>query len=103
MKRLMVLSALIVLATFTLPTSPATAKDCGDVWLNGNVWWVGGSGMPCKKMRRWSRSMLLGKGTPEGWTCQRHNRGRNRSGGCGRGWNPKFQQPRWFWAYYPPD
>ena len=91
---------MIVLAlSFTAPEA-AQAKPCGSVVLRpGRAWTVGGAGLSCAKMRRWSRAMLLGHPGPRGWNCVKRGQGRRRSGGCSKG--PNGTEP--FFIYYPPD
>ena len=78
----------------------AQAKPCGSVVLRPGLGWiVGGEGLSCRRMRHWSRSMLLGHGRPRGWQCVKRGQGRRRSGGCSKG--PNGTAP--FFIYYPPD
>jgi len=78
----------------------AEAKPCGAVVLSsGHGWIVGGAGVGCNFMRKWTRSMLLGNGQPPGWNCRKQGRGYNRGGGCSKG--PNGTTP--FFVYYPPD
>jgi hypothetical protein len=87
-----------VVLALTTP-QPAQAQPCGSVVLRpGRSWIVGGAGLSCRKMRRWSRSMLLGHRGPRGWHCVKHGDGRRRSGGCSKG--PNGTAP--FFIYYPP-
>lgn len=78
----------------------AEAKPCGSIIISpGHGWIVGGGGIGCDFMRKWSRSMLRGYGQPPGWNCHKHGRGYGRSGGCSKG--PNGTLP--FFVYYPPD
>ena len=92
-------AAIALILSIAVPGS-AEAKPCGSVVLRPGVGWiVGGTGLSCRRMRRWSRSMLLGWRGPKGWDCRKHGRGRQRSGGCSKG--PNGTAP--FFIYYPPD
>lgn len=96
-------SVALGLGLAALGPEEASGKPCGEIYLKGGgVWWVGGSGLSCKRMDYWAKSMLLGKGRPKGWQCWKRGKGFKRSGGCSRGWNPQFEQPRHTWIYYPP-
>jgi hypothetical protein len=103
LKRLGIAPALAIAAIALLPLlQPATAeaKPCGSVILSyGHGWIVGGAGVSCGFMRKWTRSMLLGHGQPPGWTCRKQGHGYNRGGGCSKG--PNGTTP--FFVYYPPD
>ena len=100
MRRTTAATALIALALVLGTPGTAAAKPCGSVTLaGGKSWIVGGAGLSCKKMRRWSRSMLRGHDGPKGWNCRKSGKGRNRSGGCSKG--PNGTAP--FFIYYPPD
>jgi hypothetical protein len=91
--------AAIAVAVSLTGTEPARAKSCGSVVLRPGLGWiVGGAGVSCKKMRRWSRSMLSGHRGPRGWHCVKRGHGRRRSGGCSKG--PNGTAP--FFIYYPP-
>ncbi len=99
MRRTLGATALISLLFALAVPGSAQAKPCGSITLSGGQSWiVGGAGLSCKKMRRWSRSMLKGDGRPKGWNCRKSGRGSNRSGGCSRG--PNGTAP--FFIYYPP-
>lgn len=102
MAQVSALMASLALILIVLAATPAQseAKACGEVRLSGGgVWWVGGSGLSCRKMDYWAKSMLLGKGRPKGWKCSKRGRGNKQSGGCSRG--PSGKGP--FFIYYPPD
>jgi hypothetical protein len=94
-----VASLVLVLALFAAMPAQSGAKACGSVTIaNGWTWVVGGGGMSCQKMRKWSSSMVRGKGKPEGWRCHKRGKGPNQSGGCSKG--PNGTSP--FFIYYPP-
>lgn len=86
----------VVLLALAIPGT-AAAKPCGSVTLGERTWIVGGAGLSCRKMRRWSRSMLRREGRPRGWNCRKDGHGASRSGGCSRG--PNGTAP--FFIYYP--
>ena len=90
----------LILTLFAAMPAQSEAKACGEVRLKGGgVWWVGGSGLSCRKMDYWARSMLLGNGRPKGWKCSKRGKGNKQSGGCSKG--PSGTGP--FFIYYPPD
>lgn len=90
----------LILTLYAVVPSQSEAKACGSVTIaNGWTWVVGGGGMSCSKMRKWSSSMVRGKGKPKGWRCSKRGKGPSQSGGCSRG--PSGTGP--FFIYYPPD
>jgi hypothetical protein len=89
----------LIVTLFAAMPAQSEAKGCGLVTIgNGWSWVVGGDGMSCQKMRKWSSSMIRGKGKPKGWRCQKRGKGPSQSGGCSRG--PNGTSP--FFIYYPP-
>jgi hypothetical protein len=89
----------LVLILFAVMPTKSEAKACGSVTIgNGWTWVVGGDGISCQKMRKWSSSMIRGKGKPKGWRCQKRGKGPSQSGGCSKG--PNGTSP--FFIYYPP-
>ena len=99
MKRVLAIAGVTVLGVFAI-TGSAQAKACGTVSVAkpGWSWVVGGDGMSCRRMRYWTKSMVLGKGRPRGWQCHKRGKGPGQSGGCSRG--PNGTSP--FFIYYPP-
>lgn len=80
----------------TLATNEAAAKACGSIRVNGANYVVGGAGVSCRYMRRWSRVMVRDGRKPRGWDkCIIRPSG---SGGCQRG--PAHDRD--FFIYYPP-
>jgi hypothetical protein len=95
-----ILAAALISLLLLLQPAAAEAKACGAVIISpGHGWIVGGDGVSCGFMRKWSRSMLKGNGQPPGWNCRKTGRGYSRSGGCSKG--PNGTTP--FFIYYPPD
>lgn len=93
------LAVALISVPLLLQPAAAEAKPCGSVTLaSGHSWVVGGAGISCGFMRKWTRSMLQGNGKPPGWTCHKRGRGYDRSGACSK-------EPRGtpFFVYYPPD
>lgn len=95
MKRLIFIT--IIAAVLLIGAAPsAHAKACGSITTAQGTWIVGGTGTSCKKMKRWTRSMLRGKGRPKGWKCHKRGKGSNQSGGCDK------RRSTAFFIYYPP-
>ena len=94
---LIVLTVAAVVAASVLPAS-AEAKPCGSIQVDGRYYTVGGAGVSCKYMRRWSRRMIAQGRKPKGWyKCTI----RKDSGGCHRG--PPGDRHDEMFIYYPPD
>lgn len=95
--RVGILTVLVVALTVALGVAaPAEAKPCGSIMVKGKAYTVGGGGVTCKYMRRWSRRMAGQGRKPKGWDkCTI----RRTSGGCERGPGSN----RDFFIYYPPD
>jgi hypothetical protein len=97
--RALILTAIIVVcvaAAATIRVSAADAKACGTIRMDGAYYTVGGAGVSCRYMRRWSRRMIRDRWKPRGWDkCWI----RRSSGGCQRG----RVRNRDFFIYYPPD
>jgi hypothetical protein len=95
-----ILTAALISILLLFQPVEAKAKPCGAVIITpGHGWIVGGAGVSCDFMRKWSRSMLKGQGQPSGWNCHKNGRGYSRGGGCSKG--PNGTTP--FFVYYPPD
>ncbi len=93
---LVCLVAIVLAAAASLGTQTAEAKACGSIRVSGSNYVVGGAGVSCRYMRRWSRVMVRDGRKPRGWDkCTIRRSG---SGGCQRG----PARNRDFFIYYPP-
>ena len=55
-------------AAFSFPVAP---RDCGRMEVRGTTYQIKADELRCTTARRWSRTYVVERRRPSGWTCKR--------------------------------
>lgn len=62
--------AAVLLAILPAPVAP---QDCGRMELRGRTTQIKADGLRCTTARRWSKTYVVDRRAPSGWTCRRYS------------------------------